>query len=419
MEKKKIIIISVIVLVVVALIGGGSYAWFNYFQVSNLNNLLIAGDIRLKLQAGQDTISLSNVFPETKEEARSHDDNTLTFDVNGANTVGKAIRYNVLLNHGDDIANKVRFSDDELRFDLVEIIDNNEILLVENANFNTISNANLYDNIVPGSTNSVSHTYKLRMWIDEGVTVSETETGSHIYTPSEYKDLYATIKLSVKGETIEGDTYTLTFNPDGGTVPISTKSIVVGQDYGYLPTPTKEGYTFLGWNGKNMFNVDDFISTYTSYQSGVPELPYFTTFEGEDVLKMYGAISPEGRNIHYMEGLFNDNTKYTIKFDIYETLSNNNRGIILFIHSNDESNRLNNGNQFDSWKNIEFTFDGSESDTYMHLSFGISEAYSYLKNFQVEMGIESTAYEPFLVTSNTKVTEWNTNYVLKAIWQQD
>ena len=386
MEKKKIIIISVIVLVVVALIGGGSYAWFNYFQVSNLNNLLIAGDIRLKLQAGQDTISLSNVFPETKEEARSHDDNTLTFDVNGANTVGKAIRYNVLLNHGDDIANKVRFSDDELRFDLVEIIDNNEILLVENANFNTISNANLYDNIVPGNTNSVSHTYKLRMWIDEGVIVSETETGSHIYTPSEYKDLYATIKLSVKGETIEGDTYTLTFNPNGGTVPISTKSIVVGQDYGYLPTPTKEGYTFLGWNGKNLFDentiyLDNFITSNGNVQyHNVDDLRWNVT----DFIEIEA------------------NTQYT--FNPNSTL-----GATAKHATYDENHDF-----IESYESGPITIITPNNAKYMRLSFR-----SISTDIQLEEGDIATAYEPFLVTSNTKVTEWNTNYVLKAIWQEN
>ena len=139
MDKKKIIISVSIVVGLLILIGGGSYAWFNYYQVSNNNNILVAGDIRLTLNQGSDTISLENVFPETKEEARARENNTLTFTLNGANTSSKAILYNVLLNRGNDINNKNRLLDNELRFDLVEIVDNNEIMLVDDAGFINLS----------------------------------------------------------------------------------------------------------------------------------------------------------------------------------------------------------------------------------------------------------------------------------------
>ena len=38
------------------------------------------------------------------------------------------------------------------------------------------------------------------------------------------------------------NTYTVRFNPTGGSVSGSTKSIKYGQSYGDLPTPTKAGY---------------------------------------------------------------------------------------------------------------------------------------------------------------------------------
>lgn len=40
---------------------------------------------------------------------------------------------------------------------------------------------------------------------------------------------------------------TLTFDPNGGTVSPTTKSIIYGGTYGSLPTPTRIGYTFSGW----------------------------------------------------------------------------------------------------------------------------------------------------------------------------
>ena len=43
------------------------------------------------------------------------------------------------------------------------------------------------------------------------------------------------------------NTYTLTFNANGGTTPTASKSVTYNSTYGTLPTPTRTGYTFNGW----------------------------------------------------------------------------------------------------------------------------------------------------------------------------
>ena len=53
----------------------------------------------------------------------------------------------------------------------------------------------------------------------------------------------------------EANPYTLTFDPQGGTVSPSSISVTYGDTYGahnggVLPTPTRKGYTFLGWHVK-------------------------------------------------------------------------------------------------------------------------------------------------------------------------
>ena len=45
----------------------------------------------------------------------------------------------------------------------------------------------------------------------------------------------------------KGNTHTLTFDPNGGTVTPTTKEISNGTEIGELPTPTNEGHNFLGW----------------------------------------------------------------------------------------------------------------------------------------------------------------------------
>ncbi|MBS7398075.1 MAG: PASTA domain-containing protein, partial [Ruminiclostridium sp.] len=43
------------------------------------------------------------------------------------------------------------------------------------------------------------------------------------------------------------NTYTLSFDANGGTVSTSSKSIEYGSEYGTLPIPIKENYAFVGW----------------------------------------------------------------------------------------------------------------------------------------------------------------------------
>ncbi len=43
------------------------------------------------------------------------------------------------------------------------------------------------------------------------------------------------------------NTYTVTFNANGGTTPTASKTVTYGETYGELPTPTRTGYTFKGW----------------------------------------------------------------------------------------------------------------------------------------------------------------------------
>ena len=56
---------------------------------------------------------------------------------------------------------------------------------------------------------------------------------------------YASGNYTLYARWTEG--YTMTFNPNGGTVSPTTKVVKYGQQYGTLPTPTRVGYTFTGW----------------------------------------------------------------------------------------------------------------------------------------------------------------------------
>ncbi|MGO5192971.1 InlB B-repeat-containing protein [Bifidobacterium boum] len=45
----------------------------------------------------------------------------------------------------------------------------------------------------------------------------------------------------------KANTYTVTFDANGGNTPTASKTVTEGQPYGELSTPTRAGYTFAGW----------------------------------------------------------------------------------------------------------------------------------------------------------------------------
>ena len=61
--------------------------------------------------------------------------------------------------------------------------------------------------------------------------------------------------------------YKITFDDNGGSVTVTSKTIMSGDQFGSLPTPTKTGYNFLGWytslaaDGAKVTSRDRFIGT--------------------------------------------------------------------------------------------------------------------------------------------------------------
>ena len=86
-----------------------------------------------------------------------------------------------------------------------------------------------------------SKTYKVAA-TDAGTSLTVTVTGTY--------SNYAPVSKTSAGRSIPASSqtqFTLTFDPRGGTVSPTSKTITVGKAYGSLPTPTRAGYTFKGW----------------------------------------------------------------------------------------------------------------------------------------------------------------------------
>lgn len=114
--------------------------------------------------------------------------------------------------------------------------------------------------VINVSDNPLGTSYNL-MEMDDDVTYSTLPAGNYTFTLTA-KAADKTFELITSDFTVgkgsgtpvtpvtPADTYTITFDPNGGKLSTSSNTRVVSLDdvvYGKLPTATKEGYAFAGW----------------------------------------------------------------------------------------------------------------------------------------------------------------------------
>lgn len=63
--------------------------------------------------------------------------------------------------------------------------------------------------------------------------------------------------------TVKAPQYTIYYDANGGSVSSTGKTVTYGNSIGTLPTPTKEGYTFLGWSFSN--SGTNYVTSSTTY----------------------------------------------------------------------------------------------------------------------------------------------------------
>lgn len=81
----------------------------------------------------------------------------------------------------------------------------------------------------------------------DGMTHVGWKQGTKTYQPGETYTTRMTLPILYDLTAVYSiDYYTITFDSAGGSA-VSPRQVVVGDAYGTLPTPTKAGYTFLGW----------------------------------------------------------------------------------------------------------------------------------------------------------------------------
>ena len=230
------------------------------------------------------------------------------------------------------------------------------------------------------------------------------------------------IKMTYHNEKFDYDVvnscakYTVTFDPNGGTVDVQSKEVTQDSVYGELPTPTREGYTFVGWNGNNMLNMKEWLNSFSassrcsieksenSITLNATENDAYTHSYNSPVTQSNFGYSPMRINVY-------PNRKYTIS---WKSDSDKNGKVYVFVNDKQATNYMFSANN--STKKLSFN---TPSDAqFIYFRVGVANKGESIKyyNIQLEQGETATPYEPYYITPTTKVVQQK-NHTLKAIWQ--
>ena len=257
MEKKKIIIISGIIVTLIILMGS-AFAFFTYSK-SREAFTLTSNNITATFVGGSNQINFTNAYPISDEYAINNIDKLtyIDFTVSGdAINENESVGYEIFLTEkdGNTLSNnyvKLYLTDD----------DDNEIVsptLYSSLATTTYNKEPSGKVVYKTKTKGEMRKYRLYAWIDQDYsdnTISRTF--------SFYVNLYA------YNDTREG-IYKVTFDYNDGVTESTTKYVTYHDTYGELPTPERNGYTFMGWNGKNMFNEEEILMAINgaTYENG-------------------------------------------------------------------------------------------------------------------------------------------------------
>jgi len=282
----------------------------------------------------------------------------------------------------------------------------------------TGSTLNYYDGKIIGATKATAaggkRTFYGREVAFSTIAPTEEDEGTTVNFRDGYKPYTRQNTETNKWETVLEKQVNVTFNPgQGATVAENNRNVLTNVEYkekaetaeiASLPTPTKTGYTFKGWNGKNLFNEDGIILS-------IPDAQYENGYYIFDSNKAH-----ETYTLNYLsliQGQFKVNTQYTFSILGYTTgAENNNLRLRAYYKS---------GNTTYSDFNLKeeglFTFTTEPNETIDRLIFSyVSNTSVHAKYIQLEQGSTATSYEPYYITDNTKVVQ-DQDHTLTAIWE--
>lgn len=203
----------------------------------------------------------------------------------------------------------------------------------------------------------------------------------------------------------KGKKYKVNFDSNGGYIDISSK--YVEAKYGDLPTPTKEGYTFKGWNGKNLFNLENVWYNPNEIMIGGNEINFDkSSVEGNKATNInIQAVNNNTfvRTISNVESLIN-------QIIIYTFYTNDFNGVQIRLNTSKEDAAIRSLNLLEYNNNYTISF--------KIVAFDIYGVKATISDVQLEEGTKATEWEPYFITPDTKVVQ-KYEHTLTAVWEEN
>jgi len=233
-----------------------------------------------------------------------------------------------------------------------------------------------------------------------------------LFLATGYSAFQTVISINAKGNIKK---YKVNFDPNGGYIDINSK--YVGTKYGTLPTPTREGYTFKGWNSKNMLNPNDVFGV--KYDGQISNEAY--TYDAQT--ESFVANFDDRKHIYGYDvtNYIDIGKTYTFSINILQNGTSNIASIGFDTMKDGERRVFYNHINTIVDNRIFYTLTIPEGVTRCIVGVnngGTEQTGLIFNNVQLEEGDSMTDYEPYFITSETKVVQ-KYDHTLTAIWEEN
>ena len=191
----------------------------------------------------------------------------------------------------------------------------------DNKGFKVFYNSKWY-----GNDSTVTSQYHNDFLMEENkgnCSLTTADAGEYIFALNT-----STMNISVTYPSV--NTYTVTFNANGGSVTTASMTVTNGSQYGELPTPTYTGYTFDGWytlqsggtkiestSTVNLTGDTTLYAHWTENASSTVSADIISVLKGEKIMFYVGEYKDWKNSTVYLNTTASSSGSTSVSLDLY------------------------------------------------------------------------------------------------------